>query len=78
MTMFIAACGAALAVSAADIGGTQPRLFLNADNLPSLRKRCAPGGDFASVLDAWRREAKAAVGAAIPPEPDWLPDERML
>ena len=76
MTMFIAACGAALAVSAAGIGGTSPRLFLNADNLPSLRKRCAPGGDYAAVLDAWRKEAKAAVGADIPPAPDWLPDEK--
>ncbi len=63
---------AVVAVMTAIADGSRPRLFLRPHLLPGLRERCA-NGDLAGRYAGWRRDARRAIGADLPPEPPVLP-----
>lgn len=58
----------------ADVPG-RPRLFLRPEILSRLRERCADG-DLESRYLSWLGAARREIGAALPPEPPWLPKKQ--
>ncbi len=66
---------AVVAVTTAIADGSRPRLFLRPHLLPGLRERCA-NGDLAGRYAGWRRDARRAIGADMPPEPPVLPKQQ--